>query len=198
MIILPVNNTVMNSVTYVLYAEDVDYCILIDCGQWDTLKPVLDSIGKRVKTVLLTHGHSDHISGLIGLLTEEPSLVVGTNVAGHEELANPRKNLSFYHGTPSIVEGYVSLILQDGMTIHFEGIADVDVIATPGHSSSCLTYKVGKDLFTGDAYIPGLKTFTKFPRGNKDLAIQSISILKNMEHNGCHIHCGHHSYENIQ
>ena len=30
--ILPINNSIMNSVTYVLYREDVDYCVLIDCG----------------------------------------------------------------------------------------------------------------------------------------------------------------------
>ena len=58
----------MNSVTYVLYREDVDYCVLIDCGEWETLKPVIERIGKSVKAVLLTHGHSDHIYGLVGLL----------------------------------------------------------------------------------------------------------------------------------
>lgn len=30
--ILPVKNNIMNSVTYVLHEEDVDYCVLIDCG----------------------------------------------------------------------------------------------------------------------------------------------------------------------
>ena len=46
----------MNSVTYVLYREDVDYCVLIDCGEWETLQPVIERIGKSVKAVLLTHG----------------------------------------------------------------------------------------------------------------------------------------------
>ena len=44
----------MNSVTYILYREDVDYCVLIDCGEWETLKPVIERIGKSVKAVLLT------------------------------------------------------------------------------------------------------------------------------------------------
>lgn len=56
--ILPINNSIVNSVTYVLYREDVDYCVLIDCGEWGTRKPVIERIGKKVKAVLLTHGHS--------------------------------------------------------------------------------------------------------------------------------------------
>ena len=35
------------------------------------------------------------------------------------------------------------MILQDGMTLHYEGLADIEVIATPGHSPSCITYKIG-------------------------------------------------------
>ena len=45
----------MNSVTYVIYEEDVDYCVLIDCGEWETLKPILSNLGKKVRAVLLTH-----------------------------------------------------------------------------------------------------------------------------------------------
>lgn len=182
----------MNSVTYVLYEEDVDYCVLIDCGEWATLKPVLDELGKKVRAVLLTHGHSDHIHGLKGLLEFTPSVIVGTNDDGHEELGNSRKNLSFYHEMPFTIEGYEPLILQDGMTLHYEGIADIEVIATPGHSPSCLTYRIGNDLFTGDSYIPGVKTFTSFPRGNKELALKSIALLSELEKQGFTIHCGHH------
>lgn len=52
--ILPIHNSIMNSVIYILYREDVDYCVLIDCGEWETLQPVLERISKSVKAVLLT------------------------------------------------------------------------------------------------------------------------------------------------
>lgn len=195
MTILPVDNTILNSVTYIIYCKNVDYCILIDCGEWDTLHYALKEIGKKVKAVLLTHGHLDHIYGLNSLLKVEPSLVVGTNEDGFKELSNPRRNLSFYHENPFIVEGYEPLFLHGGMTLHFDGLANVEVMSTPGHSPSCLTYKIDNHLFTGDAYIPGVKVYTSLPYGNKELAFKSIDLLSKMKSIGYNIHCGHHSYE---
>ena len=128
--ILPIHNSIMNSVTYVLYREDVDYCVLIDCGEWETLKPVLERIGKSVKTVLLTHGHSDHIYGLVDLLQMYPEAEVFTTEYGHLELQSDRKNLSFYHGYPFTVMGYYKKTLIGGEVLHFEGLMDVEVIAT--------------------------------------------------------------------
>lgn len=194
MIIIPVNNNLMNSVTYVLYEEDVDYCVLIDCGEWETLRPVLNRIDKIVDSVLLTHGHSDHIYGLIGLLEFQPDVKICTNEEGHKEIQDARQNLSFYHGNPFIIAGYKPIVIKDKQVLQFNGIGEVEVMATPGHDTSCLTYKVNKHLFTGDAHIPGLKTFTKFPRSNKDQSKASISILSELEKKGYIIHCGHHSY----
>ena len=136
--ILPINNSIINSVTYVLYREDVDYCVLIDCGERGTLKPVIERIGKSVKAVLLTHGHSDHIYGLVGLLQMCPEAEVYTTEYGHLELQSDRKNLSFYHGYPFTVMGYHQKTLIGGEVLHFEGLTDVEVIATPSHSPSCL------------------------------------------------------------
>ena len=184
----------MNSVTYILYSDDVDYCILIDCGEYETLKPALDRIRKRVHTVLLTHGHSDHIYGLLGLLQDNPKVIIGTTTEGHDEIQDSSKNLSSYHGYPISISDYQQRIIRGGQTIHFDRLSDIEVISTPGHDVSCLSYKIGNHLFTGDAYIPGIKTFTKFPRSNKELALKSIERLSEMEKQGYIIHCGHHSY----
>lgn len=90
----------MNSMTYVIYSHEVDYCILVDCGEYETLRPVLNQLGKPVKAVLLTHGHLDHIKGLEGLLQEEPNVVIYSNEYGHVEMGDSKKNHSHYIGCP--------------------------------------------------------------------------------------------------
>lgn len=196
--ILPVNNSIQNSVSYILYSEDVDYCILIDCGEYEALVPKLERIGKFVKAVLLTHGHFDHICGLNLLLQHYPSCEIYTTNYGHEELRNPKRNLSLFQGTPFSIDNYNSVILIGGEELSYEGLAEIEVIATPGHDSSCLTYRIGNSLITGDSYIPGVKVFSKFPSGNIELAMRSWEVLEQMEHEGYQIYCGHHSFKNEQ
>lgn len=193
--IRPVENRIMNSMTYVLYNEGVSQCILIDCGEYDALKPVLEELGQKVKAVLLTHGHSDHIYGLKGLLANQPFIEVYTNEYGHEELGNSRKNLSYYHEMPFTIDDYKQAIVNGGEILHFGGIGDIHVIACPGHDPSCLSYQMDDVLFTGDAYIPGVKVFAKFPGSNRKQAINSYILLQKMEVEGYKVYCGHHDYD---
>lgn len=192
--IIPVKNTIMNSVTYILYAEDVDYCVLIDCGEWKSLRPFLEKIGKSVNTVLLTHRHSDHIYGLNEVLHNFSNVKVATTNDGHEEIQDSSKNISYYHGYPFVVKDYRQIVLCDKLILHFEGFADIEIMATPDHDTSCLTYKIGNNLFTGDSYILGIKPFTKFLRGNKEQALKSMVVLSEIEKQGFSVRCGHHSY----
>lgn len=185
----------MNSMTYIVYSSEANYCILIDCGEFETLQSELHRIGKHVKAVLLTHGHLDHIHGLNELIMMEPSVRVYTNECGHIELGNPKKNHSFYAGNSFEVKDYQKELITDGDVLDFEGLCQVKVLWSPGHDESCMSYQIEESIFTGDAYIPGLKVFTKFPGANKEQAIQSQERLRRLEKEGMHIYCGHHSYQ---
>ena len=55
-----------------------------------------------------------------------------------------------------------------------------DVYYTPGHDESCLCYEVEENLFTGDAYIPGVKTVTTFPHSSKKKALESDFRISSM------------------
>lgn len=188
----------MNSVTYVLYSEDVDYCVLIDCGYSEQLMGVLDELGRRVKAVYLTHTHYDHIYGLNCLLEKFPDVEVYTNTDGIEALYDTKKNFSKYHPEikPFVFQGHQNVhSLNDGDIVNLFDGEQMKIMFTPGHDVSCISYVVGNSLFTGDSYIPGLKTVMTFPRSNKEQAKKSTALLMEMEHQGYKIYCGHHSYD---
>lgn len=192
--ILPINNTIMNSLTYILYSELEEYCILIDCGEYVTLQPVLDKLGKKVRAVLLTHGHMDHIYGLNRLIKDNPLIEIFASEIGHLELHDSTRNLSFCMPDPISLCDYNEKVVKEGDKLCFDNIGVVDVFEVPGHDPSCLAFKIGSNLFTGDSYIPGIKVFTKFPGADKKLAMKSREKLKILEKNGCKIYCGHHDY----
>ena len=60
----------------------------------------------------------------------------------------------------------------------------MNVIETPGHCPSCLTYYTDKHIFTGDSYIPNEKPVTKLKGGNKEeykCSLEKILSLVNVD-----------------
>lgn len=191
--ILPIHNSIMNSVTYVLYREDVDYCVLIDCGFSEGLIASLQKLGKRVNAVFLTHAHYDHIYGLNMLLEHFPDALVYTNEEGREALTDIKKNFSKYHPElePFVFKHTENVrLLEEGERVLL-GDERMQVLFTPGHDVTCFSFIIGNYLFTGDAYIPGVKTVMTFPRSNKIDAVASLERLKALERKGYIIRSGH-------
>ena len=194
MIIETIKNSVMNSCTYILCADDTDACLLIDCGEYEPIHAFLSQKNIIVKGVLLTHGHCDHIGGLPSLLMENPEIPIYTTIEGINEIKDSRRNLSFFTGNPIEVKSFNAVEVSEGSDIKFEGFPNIKVLYTPGHDDSELSFCVEDNLFTGDAYIPGLEVLYKYPRGNKQKAFESEARLKEMERKGYNVFCGHHSY----
>lgn len=161
-------NSLFNSVSYRLATT------LIDVGDiWSGYK--------EVDIVLLSHAHFDHIYGLNELLKISQSVKVYTNKYGKEMLLNARKNMSFYHETPFVFENAENIfIVEDGDKIDLGNGLKAQAIFTPGHNPSCITWVIDNAIFTGDSYIPGIKTVTNLPGGNKVQAIESENLIKRL------------------
>lgn len=146
---------------------------LVDCGDF---AKVLDIIrGKHVIGVLLTHTHSDHIYGLSDLLKTFPDVLIYTNVYGYGALVSPKLNISKYHSEfdDIIIDDRSNVsVISEGSYMDVLG-SKLNIYETPGHDPSCLTFKIDNYLFTGDAFIPGIKVFTSFKGGNKNEAQKS-------------------------
>ena len=170
-------NRVFNSRTYILSKEGSDEVWLVDCGDADR---IIERIkGKKIKGILLTHAHSDHIYGLEEILEKFPQCIVYTNTAGIEALKSPKLNMSHYHSEYTDISidktDHVRTI-GEGDAVEVLGM-EVSVYDTPGHSPSCLIYILEDKAFTGDAYIPGVKVFTGFPHSNRIQAQKSLERI---------------------
>ena len=182
-------NSFLSSVTYILPAGNGKDCWLVDCGD---VEKVVEA-GWNVKGVLLTHSHCDHIYGLNKLIEVFPDALVYTNAEGAKGLKNPRWNFSLYrHEVEDFVFGYP----RNVRVIEEEGVVDlggmrVEVLFVPGHEPSCLAFRVGDELFTGDAYIPGVKVLATLPRSNKRQAAESLERLQRLEALGLKVMPGH-------
>ena len=192
MVIRQVVNRIFNSCSYVISHDGASW--LVDCGDVNQLLPLIDG---QLLGVMLTHAHFDHIYGLNHLEALFPGVAVLTNEAGRESLLSDKLNFSRYHEEPFVLDRPEDIkIVADGQDINlFDGIS-VKAIYTPGHSPDCVTWRVGDALFTGDSYIPGVKTVTNFPHSDRELARHSRERIMSMaEH--CQVYPGHPSQEEL-
>lgn len=186
MIIRQIVNTVFRSCSYVISHEGCSW--LVDCGDLDQILPLVDG---KLQGVLLTHAHFDHIYGLNSLMILYPGLSVYTNQVGLDTLLNDKLNFSRYYGEPIIFNepDRVKFVEDREWVELFDGIR-AQAVFTPGHSPCCVTWMIDDVLFTGDSFIPGVKTVTNIPHSNKDLAAESEALIRELaEHRT--IYSGH-------
>lgn len=185
-------NSVFTSNTYLLSEAISNDCWLVDIGDVQSVLNIMPD-SSCVRGVFLTHTHYDHIYGINQLVNLYPDCKVYTSEHGREGLRSDKLNFSRYHDDPIVYEGTNIELLREGDEIELFPGKTMKVLETPGHDWSCLTYYTEQDIFTGDAFIPGLKTVTSFPRSNKlDAAISMQKILRMSD--GRDLYAGHGTF----
>lgn len=197
--IVRIVNSVFQSNTYLIINSNYRICFLIDCGDSSLIIDTINKRGLFLKGVFITHSHFDHIYGLNAVISEYPGIPIYISAFGKEGLYSDKLNLSRYNLCPYVLQRYDNIKeLNEGDTIDLFGNIKIEAYETPGHDKSCLTYKFGNYLFTGDAFIPGLKVVATFPNSNKmdaELSRQRIIFLSKK----CGLYPGHGEiYEKFQ
>ena len=190
MIVERVINSIFTSNTYLLHEDGgLDYW-LVDIGDIDPVLALLPE-GAKVQGLLLTHTHYDHMYGINRLVSLFPDCLVYTSEHGREGLYSDKLNNSRYHYDKLVYsrEDNVRVLCEGDLVPLWPG-CDAEVYETPGHDWSCLVYRVGSSVFSGDSFLPGIKVTALFPKSDKTKAVASEQRIRALS-SGRMVYPGH-------
>lgn len=170
---------VLNVNTYVLIDEKTNEAIVIDPGcqsaeERETFKDYIISNNLKIKRVIDTHLHFDHIYGQRFV---EETFGVGAEACKKDiTFLNHYQDLLVMFNMPMDDEALpLKGYLEDGDVIEVGSIR-LNVLQVPGHSPGGLAFYEEKEhcAFVGDTILEGGIGRTDMHRGNYDTLVKSI------------------------
>jgi glyoxylase-like metal-dependent hydrolase (beta-lactamase superfamily II) len=177
-----------NSVSYLLADAETKAAAVIDAvPDFDPASGVIstqsaDEIlaaaqagGVHIEWILETHAHADHLSAADYLRDRTGAQVgIGAGIVKVQGAFGPVFNAS------DIKPGAADFdrLFNDGEVFQL-GSMEIEVMATPGHTPACISYRVGDAVFVGDTlFMPDYGTARcDFPGGDARQLYRSIRKL---------------------
>ncbi len=131
--------------------------------------------GLTIEWILETHVHADHLSGAPYVkLNTGAKVGIGERVREVQQIFRPIFNAMDVSGKGSEFDH----LFKDGEKFTI-GALEVEVIATPGHTPACVSFKIGDAVFVGDTlFMPDYGTArADFPGGDARQLYRSIQRL---------------------
>lgn len=180
--------------TYVLIKEEKE-AIVIDPGVYDnSLLEFLKENNIKVKYVILTHIHVDHIIGLNNIIKEFKNAKV---IISKEELKHMHDSeYTLYNGEYNVLEDSIIAVLngeqqkeqeenriEEERQIEDNTILGMDVryILTPGHTKGSMCILLDNILFTGDTLFKGSYGRFDLKGGNYMEMVSSLNYLRKLD-----------------
>lgn len=151
-------------------------CLIIDPGlNPEPLIRFLRTNEFEPVSILLTHGHVDHIGGVESLREYWPEVEVTIHEDDAEMLTNPALNLSIMAGT--MVQTRPAEVCLKSTDLYYTAAGlRFQILHTPGHTPGGICLYSAKDevLFAGDTLFAGSVGRTDFPSGSHEALIEGI------------------------
>ena len=176
-----------NTWTYLVADPDTGEAVIIDAvldyepkgarvshTGLEALYSVVQRRQLKLRWVLETHAHADHLAGGHWLRDKSGApLVIGARIAEVQKVFAPRFGMD---DLPTDGRQF-DVLVEDGATLPL-GNLTIRVMHTPGHTPACLTYLIGNAAFVGDTlFMPDYGSARcDFPGG--DAATLHASIQK--------------------
>lgn len=139
----------------------------------DELGHAIEALGLRLRWVLETHAHADHLSAsqLLKRRFDAP-VAIGRRITEVQATFKTIFDLDESFATDG---RQFDALLDDGALLE-AGSLRVGVIATPGHTPACVTFTIEDAIFTGDAlFMDDYGTGRcDFPRGSAEELYHSV------------------------
>lgn len=191
-VVPPLDNNV-----FILYEDGSGDALVIDVGQGS--KVILDrlrDIDLHLKTIVNTHGHSDHTA-------EDGDLrkATGARLAIHEldayRLATEDESAELLHISMNPIEPDIQLV--NGTILKVGPNTSLKVLHTPGHTegSICLYEEKLGQLFTGDTLFSGSYGRIDLSGGDVESMMQSLKMLETLP-GSTDVYPGHGTFTKIE
>lgn len=132
--------------------------------------------GMKIRAILLTHGHFDHIGAV-----DELVRLTGADVYIHEfdkpMLCDGYLNVSRLFFGRDMIEYSDAKTVAGGDVVNI-GSMKITVIHTPGHTAGSVCYLCGDSVFTGDTMFEMGYGRTDLPTGDGEALQKSLDALK--------------------
>lgn len=158
---------------YIVGCPDTKEAVVIDPGaEPEVILAALEEADLKVKYIINTHGHIDHIGAV-----KEVREATGAPVVIHKEDAalfeNAHENLSMFVGSQLTLDPAEKLV-EEGDTLTFGSNHTLKIIHTPGHTRGGMSLQMEGLVFTGDTLFAASIGRSDLPGGNHRQLISAI------------------------
>ncbi|EAT16218.1 MBL fold metallo-hydrolase [Desulfuromonas acetoxidans] len=174
---------------YLVACPRTKQALVIDPGdEGDRILEVIDKLGLKVKMVVNTHGHFDHVGANHQILA-----VTGVELCMHRDdlpLLKVAAKQAEGYGLPAVQSPDPKRFLENGDLVEV-GDLSFEVIHTPGHSPGGICLYGEGHLFSGDTLFASSIGRTDLPGGDMNQLLSHIRSQLMVLPDATVVHPGH-------